>query len=387
MNLQKVVYDIRGRLIREAAQQAKRTPADRALFPVRDEIARLRVSYDQLSSIRNSVGRMPPSPNTLRAKAGAILVRMVQRMLFWYTPQIQRFNNAAAAVAETAYSAMEKQTAALQRLYTEVADIRSEVRVRSAQVTRQFDPGCTAAALNEAGFDHFLFALQNSVLGPESKREAQMQEYIVAIDSMIPPIPEGPWLDLSCGRGDWLKAVRSAGREGSGLESNAAALSHCESLGLNVVGADPIAHLRQCAESSFAVISAFHVLNRYPARPQFELIRESVRALKPGGVLILESSDPANLLAGAHEAWSDPTHLRPMPAFTAEFLLEYFGLCVIMHKALNAVPEEQRLPFAELDLVRQLNSLLYGPRTYGLVARRPAATSEPSESKSQGGLE
>jgi O-antigen chain-terminating methyltransferase len=387
MNLQTVVHDIRGRLIREAAQQAKRTTADGALLPVGDEIARLRLSYDQLFAIRNSVGRMPPSPNTLRAKAGAILVRMVQRMLFWYTPQIQRFHNATTAVAENVYSAMEKQTAALQRLYTEVAEIRSEIRVRSAQVATPSGPGSAAAAFDEAGFDHYLFALQNSLWGPESEREAQLQEYVVAIDSMIPPIPEGPWMDLSCGRGDWLKTVRGAGREGSGLESNAAALSHCQSLGLNVMGAEPIAYLRRCAESSFAVITAFHVLNRYPARPAFELIRESVRALKPGGVLILESSNPANLLAGAHEAWFDPTHLRPMPALTAEFLLEYFGLCVIMRKTLNAVPEEQRLPFAELDMVRQLNALLYGPRTYGLVARRPAAASAPRESKSQGGPE
>ncbi len=59
-----------------------------------------------------------------------------------------------------------------------------------------------------------------------------------------------------------------------------------------------------------------------------------------------------------------------MPSFTAEFLLEYFGLCVILQKTLDGFREEQQLPFAELDLVRQLNSLLYGPRTYALLARR-----------------
>lgn len=221
-------------------------------------------------------------------------------------------------------------------------------------------------------------------MGPEAKREAELQEYVATIDSLAPPIPGGPWLDLACGRGDWLKTVRSAGREGYGVESNAAALPHCKSLGLNVAGADPVAYLRNCAESSFAVIGAFHILDRYPARQAFELIRGSVRALKPGGVLILESPNPASLLAGAHEAWFDPTHLRPMPAFTAEFLLEYFGLCVIMQKTLHAVPEEQHLPFAELDLVRQLNSFLYGPRTYALVARRSAVAGELREPNGHG---
>ena len=203
-----------------------------------------------------------------------------------------------------------------------------------------------------------------------------MRDYVAAIDSLAPPAPSGPWLDLACGRGDWLRVARAAGREAFSLENNAAALGHCTSAGLNVVGADPIAYLRNSTRSSFAVISAFHLLNRYPARQAFELIRASVCALKPGGILILESTNPASMLSGAHEAWFDPTHLRPLPAFTAEFLLEYFGLRVILQKTLNAVPEEHHLPFAQLDLVRQLNSLIYGPRTYALMARRPGESAE-----------
>ena len=370
MNLQKVVHGIRGRVIREATERATPTAADEALLPVRDEIARVRLLYEQLFAIRNAVGRMPPSPNTLRAKIGKILVVLVQRMLFWYTPQIQRFHNATTALAENVCSAMEKQTAALQGLYREVGELRSEMRVRSAPMATYSSPDWNASAVHEAGFDHFLLALQNSVLGSEAKREAELQEYVAAIESLAPPIPAGPWLDLACGRGDWLKTVRSAGRPGYGLEGNAAALSHCRSLGLNVVGAQPLEYLSNCAESSFAVIGVFHILNRYPAREAFELIRGSVSALQPGGVLILECTNPASLLAGAHEAWLDPTHLRPMPSFTAEFLLEYFGLRVILQKTLDGFREEQQLPFAELDVVRQLNSLLYGPRTYALLARR-----------------
>jgi len=203
---------------------------------------------------------------------------------------------------------------------------------------------------------------------------------------LTPPLPGGPWLDLACGRGDWLKAVRSAGRGGSGLETNAAALAHCQRLGFQVVGADPLAYLCRVADTSFAVIGAFHVLDRYPAMTAFQLIRESVRVLQPGGVLILESTNPASLLAGAHEAWFDSTDLRPMPVLIAELLLEHFGLSVIVRKTRNAVPQEQHLPFAELDLVRQLNSLLYGPRTYALAARRSTGTGEPHDPMGQAGL-
>ncbi len=135
-------------------------------------------------------------------------------MLFWYTPQIQRFHNATTALAENVCSAMEKQTAALQGLYREVGELRSEMWVRSAPMPTNSIPDCAASAVYEAGFDHFLLALRNRVLGPEAKREAELQEYVAAIDSLAPPIPAGPWLDLACGRGDWLKTVRSAGRPG-----------------------------------------------------------------------------------------------------------------------------------------------------------------------------
>jgi len=157
-------------------------------------------------------------------------------------------------------------------------------------------------------------------------------------------------------------------------------------IGFPVVGADPLAYLCRVADTSFAVIGAFHVLDRYPAMTAFQLIRESVRVLQPGGVLILESTNPASLLAGDARSLVRLDDLRPMPVLIAELLLEHFGLSVIVRKTRNAVPQEQHLPFAELDLVRQLNSLLYGPRTYALAARRSTGTGEPHDPMGQAGL-
>jgi hypothetical protein len=35
---------------------------------------------------------------------------------------------------------------------------------------------------------------------------------------------------------------------------------------------------------------------------------------------------------------------------------------------------EERLPFGELEFIQQLNSRLYAPRRYALLARRPPGT-------------
>jgi hypothetical protein len=41
-----------------------------------------------VSNPARAIGRMPPEPPSLRARAGAVLVRLVRRCLFWYTEQI-----------------------------------------------------------------------------------------------------------------------------------------------------------------------------------------------------------------------------------------------------------------------------------------------------------
>jgi hypothetical protein len=41
-----------------------------------------------VSNPTRAIGRMPPQPPSLRGRAGAVLVRLVRRCLFWYTEQI-----------------------------------------------------------------------------------------------------------------------------------------------------------------------------------------------------------------------------------------------------------------------------------------------------------
>jgi SAM-dependent methyltransferase len=376
MNLRKTVDEIRGRVVREAVRQAVSNGAGGVLLPVHDEIARLVLSYQQLYSLRDVVGRMPLSPKSLRARVGGMAVRVVQRMLFWYTPQIHRFHNATIAVAEHVCAAMEEQLAASRRLYAEMAEVRSEMRVRGTEAVPLID-FVSGAPPRDPGFDHYLFALRNRVMAAPDERALDARKHLSVIESFTPALSAGAWLDIGCGSGDWLRAVQSNGRDAAGVEDNLAALAHCRAQNLPVTDADPLVFLRHAADSGYALISAFHTLDRYPARYGWELVREAVRALKPGGIFILESYNPGSLLASSEDVWYDPTVLRPLPAFTAQFLLEYFGLEMVLQRALDSAPEEPAIPDTELEFVRRLNSHLYGSRAYAMIARRPAGIREP----------
>ena len=47
--------------------------------------------------------------------------------------------------------------------------------------------------------------------------------------------------------------------------------------------------------------------------------------LMPGGLLILETPNPENLVVGTSHFYLDPTHQRPIPPELLSFLPEYYG--------------------------------------------------------------
>ncbi len=370
LHLRQVVREIRGRILPDESHAASGEVFP-ALAPLRDAISKLGYSNQQLCSIRHNVGRMPPGPNTARARLGAVLVRIVRQMLFWYTPQIHTFHDATSEMSQNLCAVVEKQYAALQRLHVEVAELRSELRVRRGMAA---DAPLRPAASDPA-FDHLLFSLQNRHPQADGERQAELRDYAEAIEARMPPVPDGPWLDLRCGRGDWLEVNAARGRDILGLDQNTAAVEHCRARGLKAVARDPVTYLHTVADSTYSVVSALEVIERHPPAYVARLLREAVRVLKPEGFLLFEAENPASLVGASEELWADPAVLRPWPAPTAEFFLEYFGLQIVSRRVLGPYPAEERLPFTELDFIQQLNARLYGPRRYALLGRRPAAAS------------
>jgi hypothetical protein len=93
------------------------------------------------------------------------------------------------------------------------------------------------------------------------------------------------------------------------------------------------------------------------------------RTLKPGGLMILETPNPENLLVGSCNFYLDPTHENPIPAQTMQLLLEARGFRSDEVFKLHPVPN------VEIEVTDQLtshvNHFLYGPMNYAIVARKP----------------
>lgn len=133
-------------------------------------------------------------------------------------------------------------------------------------------------------------------------------------------------LDLGCGRGEWLELTRQWGFDVRGVDVNDSMLEACRQRGLSVARADAVATLEALDDESVAVVSAFHLVEHIPFDDVRRLIRAARRVLCPGGILILETPNPENLVVGATSFYLDPTHIRPIPPPLLSFTTEHEGL-------------------------------------------------------------
>jgi SAM-dependent methyltransferase len=199
-------------------------------------------------------------------------------------------------------------------------------------------------------------------------------EYVPLLDGM------GPVLDLGCGRGELLEALRVAGVEARGVDSDPAMVETCRRLGLRASEGEAIEALRAAAPASLGAVTAIHVVEHLPSSAWMELVGEATRVLRPGGVLLIESPNPDSLRVGAGLFWTDPTHRAPVHPDALAFVVKAVGLEVVEVRLLRPFPAEQKLahdglPAPVLELARRLDAWLSGPRDYLLVARRPPVSS------------
>lgn len=132
-------------------------------------------------------------------------------------------------------------------------------------------------------------------------------------------------LDLGCGRGEWLELAASFDFKAEGVDLDDGMLADCFALGLDVRKADAIEYLASLPSESLAIVSGFHIAEHLPFDVLRKLIGEAMRALRPGGLLILETPNAENISVGTLWFHMDPTHVRPLPPGFLSFLARNAG--------------------------------------------------------------
>jgi SAM-dependent methyltransferase len=161
--------------------------------------------------------------------------------------------------------------------------------------------------------------------GPRELIKRRLTVYLPFLRPIREFYPEIGALDLGCGRCEWLELLNEHGFQAKGVDTDAGMLAACPDQRLDVEQQEAITYLLTLTEHSLSVVSGFHIAEHLPFQQLRIMVAEALRVLQPGGLLILETPNPENLVVGSSDFYLDPTHQRPIPAPLLTFLAEYVG--------------------------------------------------------------
>jgi O-antigen chain-terminating methyltransferase len=213
-------------------------------------------------------------------------------------------------------------------------------------------------------------AFADAFRGSEAEITGRVAEHLALLGGCAPV------LDLGCGRGELLMVLQRAGIAASGVDADPAMVASCLRAGLSVQQGEAVEMLRMQPRESLGAVVALHLVEHLPAAGWMGLVEAAAQALRPGGVLLIESPNPDSLRVGAGLFWMDPTHRVPVHPDALAFVVRAVGLEVGEVRLAHEFPPEQHLarpgqsPEVR-ELAERLDKWLSAPRDFVLVARRP----------------
>ncbi|GHU45345.1 hypothetical protein AGMMS50289_16370 [Betaproteobacteria bacterium] len=171
--------------------------------------------------------------------------------------------------------------------------------------------------------DDFYRTFEETYRGGRQLIKDRLAVYLPFVEPLLLTHPAASAIDLGCGRGEWLEILRAKGFSPVGVDLDAGMLEACHAAGLAVLHDDALKVLAALPDQSQTLVSAFHVVEHLEFELLQTLIAHAFRVLKPGGLLIMETPNPENIVVGTTGFYTDPTHQRPIPPLLLTFLTEF----------------------------------------------------------------
>ena len=216
--------------------------------------------------------------------------------------------------------------------------------------------------------DGFYRAFEEKYRGSRELIKSRLRAYLPFIEPLAELDKGAQTIDLGCGRGEWLELMTEVGFKSHGVDLDEGMLSGCVELGLSVDKGDAINFLAALPRESHAIVSAFHFVEHISFEQLQTVVSEALRVLKPGGLLIMETPNPENLVVSTCNFYLDPTHQRPIPPQLLSFLPEYLGFARV--KTIRLQESKTLMQNASLTLYDVLSGV---SPDYAVIAQKSAA--------------
>ncbi|MGH9343967.1 MAG: methyltransferase domain-containing protein [Terriglobia bacterium] len=327
------------------------------------ESAQLRLQAADIERNVKSLAQWETALASLRHDMGEELARRAQAIAVQH-------DEIAARVSDLGLHAHQARTA-LSLQDRRLTAFLEEARKRLPEPFTTGQLGQIAKQHDEHRYDPLYLEFENLFRGSREEIKARQSVYLPLLKESGIGVEAMPILDLGCGRGEWLELLRDHNLHALGVDRNEAMIECSQGAELEVTQSDALSYLRSLADSSLGCITSFHMVEHLPFEITLALVDEALRVLKSGGILILETPNPQNILVASQNFYTDPTHLKPLPSPMLRFFVEARGFCGVQVWDLHPYPEAVRFPDDGRGMANRLNDYLYGPQDYAVIGRKP----------------
>jgi O-antigen chain-terminating methyltransferase len=155
-------------------------------------------------------------------------------------------------------------------------------------------------------------------------------------------------LDLGCGRGEFLAALKAAGVTARGVDANAEMVATSRDRGLDAVQADALVYLAGLDDESLGGIIATQVIEHLEPAYVIRLLETAASKLRPGAPIVLETINAACWLAFFSSYIRDLTHVRPFHPDTLQYLVRASGFERVTIRYSAPVPDHMKMALANV---------------------------------------
>ncbi len=222
---------------------------------------------------------------------------------------------------------------------------------------------------SELEFDYFAF--EEQYRGDEADTQMKQRSYVEYFrgrDNVV---------DIGCGRGEFLEALRDAGIPALGVELGTDQILLCQEKGLDVAQQDLFMFLEATPDDSLGGIFSAQVIEHLTASDQLRFVALAYQKCKPGSAVVFETINPQCVYALVRNFFLDPTHIRPVHPETLQFAMESCNFRNVELR-FSAPLRELQVPRLMLEGNSQaleqfnagmarVNDLLYGFQDYAAI--------------------